>query len=283
MSVKIIGTGHILQRSVEEVGGAVFSMHPDIVAVELDYGRFKALEGAGFRLDEYRNGLSFWGVLSASLGGGSFPVFVQGVLALVQQGLGEKYGIRPGSDMCAAILCAREVGAGVALIDRDIGVTMNRALQMPVREMFGFFSNNTAEMGVNSEISMSNLEDILEKDNLDAVIAEFKRTQPTVFSAFVDERDRYMADQLARIERENQGKSILAVVGAGHVTGLEAYLNVLEGGGSIETASLLTEKSIPPLGWLPCLLPWLPPLFLSRSNHYSYHGKEGRCCIAWVW
>jgi pheromone shutdown-related protein TraB len=244
MSVKIIGTGHILQKSVEEVRNAILSERPDIVAVELDYSRFKALEDVGFRPEAYKTRISFRGVLSAAVRGGSFPVFIQGVLALIQQDLGEKYGISPGSDMCAAILSAQEIGARIALIDRDISITMNRVLRVPLREVLALSSSKEEELEAISKISLNKLEDILEKDNLEAIIAGFKKKQPYLFSALVDERDRYMADQLEKRSRENPGSNIAAIVGAGHTTGLTKYMENLRAGGLIDIAPLLEQKKI---------------------------------------
>lgn len=259
MSVKIIGTGHILQKSVDEVKTAIYSERPDIVAIELDYNRFKALEGVDFRPEAYKKHLSFRGVLSTSLRGGSFPVFIQGILALIQQDLGEKYGISPGSDMCAAILSARETGSQIALVDRDIGITMNRALQVPLREVLSLSSTKPQNLEAISNISMNKLEDILEKDNLEVIIEGFKENQPALFSTLVDERNQYMADMLTRIEKENPEKRILAVVGAGHTKGLTGYIEALDAGGIIDTAPLLEQKKIT----IPRMLALLAALFIA--------------------
>ena len=244
MSVKIIGTGHILQKSVDAVRNAIYSERPDIVAVELDYNRFKALEEVNFQPDAYAARVSFGGVLSSALRGGSFPVFIQGVLATIQQSLGEKYGIHPGSDMCAAILSAREVGAVIALIDRDIGITMNHALRVPLKDVLALSSSNEEDLDIISGLAITNIEDILEKDNLEAVLKGFRKKQPRLFSALVDERDRYMAQMLKKIEEENLGKNIVAVVGAGHATGLTGYLETLGRGERIDTSQLLEKKKI---------------------------------------
>jgi pheromone shutdown-related protein TraB len=244
MSVKIIGTGHILQKSVEEVRNAIFSERPDIVAIELDYNRFKALEEVGFQPEAYRTRITLKGVLSAAVRGGSFPVFIQGILALIQQDLGEKYGISPGSDMCAAILSAREVNARIALIDRDIGITMNRVLRVPLREVLALSSSKEEDLEAISKISLNKIEDILEKDNLEVIIRSFKRKHPALFSALVDERDRYMADMLEKISNENPEKNIVAIVGAGHLGGLTGYLESLRAGNKIDIAPLLEQKKI---------------------------------------
>jgi len=244
MSVKIIGTGHILQKSVEEVRSAILSERPDIVAVELDNNRFKALEDVNFQPEAYRTRISFKGVLSATARGGSFPVFIQGILALIQQDLGEKYGISPGSDMCAAILSAQEIGARIALIDRDIAITMNRVLRVPLKEVMALSASGDEDLEAISKISLNKIEDILEKDNLEMILAGFRKKQPSLFLALVDERDRYMANMLEKISMENPEKNIVAIVGAGHMAGLTGYLENLRTGSKIDIAPLLEQKKI---------------------------------------
>jgi pheromone shutdown protein TraB len=41
--ITIIGTSHIARQSVEEVRNAIIETKPDIVAIELDYARYRAL------------------------------------------------------------------------------------------------------------------------------------------------------------------------------------------------------------------------------------------------
>jgi len=43
-SLKIIGTAHVSQRSIEEVRETILEMEPDVVAVELDINRYHNLK-----------------------------------------------------------------------------------------------------------------------------------------------------------------------------------------------------------------------------------------------
>ena len=42
--LKIIGTAHVSQESVEEVKDAIYEYQPDVVAIELDRGRYTKLK-----------------------------------------------------------------------------------------------------------------------------------------------------------------------------------------------------------------------------------------------
>ena len=42
-NLKIIGTAHVSEKSVEEVKNTIIESHPDVVAVELDVNRYHNL------------------------------------------------------------------------------------------------------------------------------------------------------------------------------------------------------------------------------------------------
>jgi pheromone shutdown protein TraB len=179
MVVRIVGTGHILSKSVEEVRRAIQEDTPDMVAVELDFKRFHALDRVGFDPGPYRGGLK--DLLASLVGGGSFPVLLEGVLGLIQKELGEKYGIYPGSDMCAAIVSARDSGCRISLVDRDIEITMNHLMQVPLKEIIQLFLSREEDVEITSLLLDGNIEGILEKDALEAIMARLKEKLPVTF------------------------------------------------------------------------------------------------------
>lgn len=244
MVIRIIGTGHILSRSVEEVRTAISEDKPDMVAVELDLKRFHALEGVGFDPKSYQKRVSFKDLIVSLVGGGSFPVFLEGVLALIQKELGEKYGIYPGSDMCAAIVSAKNSGSRIALIDRDIEITMNRLMQIPLKEIIHLLLSREGDLELVSRLLDSNIEGILEKENLDIIMDRLKKELPSTYKVLVDERDQYMAYTLHRIQKGNLGAKILAVVGAGHKRGISEYLERIEHGHRIDMQKILEIRPV---------------------------------------
>lgn len=228
MGITIIGTGHILSKSVDDVRRAIHEDAPDIVAVELDFKRFHALQAVGFDPGSRRVDLKD---LIASLArGGTFPVLLGGVLGLIQKELGDRYGISPGSDMCAAIISAKDSGCGVVLIDRDIEITLNRLMRVPLKEIRQLLLSREAGAGVAPLLFDGNIEGILETETLEAIMDEVKGKFPGIYGVLVDERDRYMAHTLHRIQEDHPGTNILAVVGAGHKKGISGYLKRIDQG-----------------------------------------------------
>ncbi|WP_049997470.1 TraB/GumN family protein [Halococcus sediminicola] len=116
-SVRVVGTAHVSPESVGEVERTIAEERPDVVAVELDEGRFRQLKG------EQPDDLSAGDLLR---GNTVFQFLAYWMLSYVQTRLGDEFDISPGADMLAAVETAEEVGSGVALVDRDIQMTIQR-------------------------------------------------------------------------------------------------------------------------------------------------------------
>ncbi|MDJ1433421.1 TraB/GumN family protein [Halostagnicola sp. A-GB9-2] len=116
-SVQVLGTAHVSQASVDEVEETIEQESPDMVAVELDEGRYRQMQGGTPDDIEAEDLLS---------GNTVFQFLAYWMLSYVQSRLGDQFDIEPGADMRAAIDAAEENGSGVALVDRDIQITIQR-------------------------------------------------------------------------------------------------------------------------------------------------------------
>ncbi|SFC33081.1 Pheromone shutdown protein TraB, contains GTxH motif [Halobiforma haloterrestris] len=116
-SVDVLGTAHVSQASVDEVHETVDRDRPDVVAVELDEGRYRQMQGGTPDDLEAEDLLS---------GNTVFQFLAYWMLSYVQSRLGDQFDVEPGADMQAAIEAAERNGSGVALVDRDIQVTIQR-------------------------------------------------------------------------------------------------------------------------------------------------------------
>jgi pheromone shutdown protein TraB len=116
-SVRVVGTAHVSAESVETVEREVAESDPDVVAVELDEGRYRQIQG------ETPEDLEAADLLR---GNTVFQFLAYWMLSYVQTRLGERFDIEPGADMRAAVDSAEAAGAGVALVDRNIQVTIQR-------------------------------------------------------------------------------------------------------------------------------------------------------------
>ncbi|MFB6107517.1 MAG: TraB/GumN family protein [Haloplanus sp.] len=116
-SVHVVGTAHVSADSVREVEATIESERPDVVAVELDEGRYRQMRG------ETPDDIEAGDLLR---GNTVFQFLAYWMLSYVQTRLGEKFDIQPGADMMAAVETAQDLGIDVALVDRDIQTTIQR-------------------------------------------------------------------------------------------------------------------------------------------------------------
>lgn len=213
-NLKIIGTAHVSDKSVEEVKKTIIEEKPDAVAIELCPTRY-------YNMLAEKNGEKQEIPIKEIIKGNNITLFlVNSILAHFQRRIGEDLGVKPGSEMVAAMEAANETGAKLILIDRDIQITLKRALnQMSFMEkakfMYGLISSFFSE-----DEEIEDIESIKEEDTLTEVMEYFKDMSPKAYDVLVTERDAYMAKRLLDVE----GKKVVAVVGAGHKDGIKGYL-----------------------------------------------------------
>ncbi len=217
-SVVLVGTAHVSRESVQEVRETILREKADIVAVELCEPRYKVL------LDKR----SWEQTPLTKLIRGEQPYFFlgQSLLAMMQRSLGEELGVEPGSEMMEAIRTAKELGAEIALVDRRIAVTIRRAWsKMSLREKFRLFRELLyGFFGVSETGEEIDVELLKSQDMITEMMEELGKLAPKAKEVLVDERDAYIAGKISELVRANPGKSIVGVVGAGHLSGLVDHL-----------------------------------------------------------
>ncbi len=212
-NLKIIGTAHVSEKSVEEVKNTILECEPDIVAVELDAARYQNLlnEKNGVQQDKEIK-------IREILKGNNLTMFlVSGLLSYFQRKIGDEVGVKPGSEMLAAAEAAEEAGARIALIDRDIQITLKRALnRMSFWEKAKFVYSIIASFFTDEDEVIEDIESIKQGDALEEVMKYFQEMSPRAYEVLVKERDIYMAQMLLNLEG-----NVVAVVGAGHKQGIQ--------------------------------------------------------------
>lgn len=213
-NVILVGTAHVSEKSIREVEEAIERYRPDVVAVELDERRFKALQ----QPESERKDIQIKELLK---GNNLFVFMLQWLLAYVQRKVGMEAGVKPGAEMLAAIEAAKRRGMAVALIDRDIGITLNRVWnKMKLREKIRItYSLLLAMLGFGTE--QINLDEITKDDVVEELLDELKEYAPSMATVLVDERNAYLAYNLLEIGKT---KRVVAVIGAGHREGIKDYM-----------------------------------------------------------
>lgn len=206
-TIKIIGTSHISKDSVRQIKDAISKEKPDIVAVELDKGRMQALLSKTSRKPRLSDigAIGIQGYLFAIVGG------------WLQKKLGNIVGTDPGSDMLAAIKAAQESGAQVALIDRDIGITLKRfSRHFGWREKWNMLVDAAKGIFGGKKALPFDIRKMPTDKVVEELIGQVRERYPGIYKVLIEERNIYMANQLARIAAHKPDANIIAVVGAGH-------------------------------------------------------------------
>lgn len=212
----LLGTAHVSKASIDAVREAVASGGFDTIAVELDEGRLQALTDpdALARLD-----------LIKVIREGKTAMFAANLaLAAYQRRLAEQLGVEPGAELKTAALDARERGLSLRLIDREVGLTFRR-----VRARLGWWTRAKLGAGImmamfaDEEVADDEIEKLKQGDLLESSFGEFASGSPALFETVIGERDRYMAAKLRELPGSG-AREVLAVVGAGHLSGMARHL-----------------------------------------------------------
>jgi len=200
--ITLVGVGHVfdLRRQIHAV---IEARRPRVVGIELDRVRFIALQNRDLR--------------------GDAPM-VYRLLSFFQERVADQFGGRVGEEMLAAADAAKDVGAELALIDKDSaevfqavwgGMTFPERVKLLVAALSGLF---VSKRRVEKELAR------FSEDNA-AYLDEFGAQFPNVKRALIDERDEHMARALRELHATRG--SVVAVIGDGHVTGLSRQLGDL--------------------------------------------------------
>lgn len=217
----LIGTAHVSKESCDEVAREIREERPSCVAIELDEQRYAALKNP----DSWRE-LDIIKVLKEKKG---FLLLANLVLSSFQRRMGAGTGVRPGDEMRAGINAAAELGVPTVMVDRPIQTTLRRAWAKTggfgkVKLLSVLLSNafDTEEIGTEQ------IESLKQSNEVDGMMSELSEFLPGVKEVLIDERDFYLA---AHIWIASEGKEkTLAVLGAGHLPGVEKHLARLAAG-----------------------------------------------------
>ena len=216
MMLTLVGVGHVFDISpaIEKI---LEDRRPRIVALELDRMRLMALE--------------------SNAGGGGKGMY--GLLARYQERLAETYGTTPGAEMLAAANKAREMGAGVALIDMDASLLWKKLWKnMRFREKAYLFFGSFAGIFVRGKKMDEEIERLQREP--ESFMEELGRKLPTAKTILIDERNTHMANNINQL-LDKYG-SVVAFVGDGHIHGMAP---LIKGEKEIIRLIHLVENNIP--------------------------------------
>ena len=266
----LIGTAHISRESVDTVTRIIELEQPDCVCVELDDQRYQALKD--------RNRWEKMNIIQI-VKGGQVPFLMANLaLASFQKRMGLQTGVKPGEELAAAAQIAEDNNINVALVDRNIRITLLRAWRKTgLWKKMNLIATLVAGMFENTELDEQELANLRRSDNLSAMLEEMSELLPAAKTILVDERDAWMSHHI----QQAQGNKIIAVVGAAHIPGIKRCLQQPVSADEIEEMG-----TIPPKPAISKIIPWLiPGIVLALFVVGFFFGDRSRlldAATAWI-
>ena len=253
--VYLLGTAHISQASNEEVVELIHLVKPKYVFVELDANRAAQLRSSSNPVSKNGNNMTdSFNTLFKGIGKGLPPTILQQlppqmtkvVLPMVQKApemmsrMGWLGGSTQGAEMKAAIEEAERIGATCIYGDVDLQDTM-RELKLV---MMGMVSNplhlmqmihnapsppkELAELTgiiLNGGDPTQIIEAVKTREQAKQMTKYVSEALPPLYDVMITKRDVHMANMLKKHCAEGK---VVAVVGAGHVEGIEREWEALD-------------------------------------------------------
>ena len=272
-TITLIGTAHISQDSINEVTEAIKTQKPDCVAIELDQKRCDSIKNP----DSWRQ-LDIIKVLKRGEG---FLLLANLVLASFQKRMGQNVGVRPGDEMVAAMKVAEELNIPTTMVDRPIQTTLRRAWAK--NSLWGkckLLSAMISSAFTSEKISSEEIEELKNNSEMDSMMKELSDYMPTVKEVLIDERDKYLASHIW----ESEGSNIIAVLGAGHLPGVQAYLEKIAAGQeSTDTTEIanIPNKTLGAKikGWI---IPAIIVILIGMGFYFGGRNKGTELVLSWV-
>jgi pheromone shutdown-related protein TraB len=263
--ITLVGTAHVSKDSVELVKSVIAEVKPDTVCVELCESRASAI-----RQKERWQETDIIKVIKEKK---AFLLLSNLMLASFQKRIAEKLEVAPGEEMIQAMASAEEVGAAVHLADRDIRTTLSRTWRgMGLWGKVKLIFQLLLSLGEVDEISEADVEKMKQQDMLASILDEVGKSMPQVRSSLIDERDQYLAEKI----RTAPGKTIVAVVGAGHVPGMKRCWD--------QPVDIVALETMPPKSPVSKFLKWFIPFCICVLFVYGFFrggASVGAGMITW--
>ncbi len=241
--ITLVGTAHVSKESADLVETVINEENPDTVCIELCDSRYQSI----IKKNQWKE----TDIVKVIKEKKAFLLLSNLLLAHFQKKIGDKLGVKPGEEMMRAIKSAEDVNAQIHLADRDIRTTLSRTWRL-----MGFWTKLKlaaqliVSIGDADKLEKEDIEKMKEKDVLETLLSELGDSLPELRHILIDERDQYLAHKI----RTAPGKRIVAVVGAGHVPGIQKCWQ--------EPVDMEALEEIPPKGRFVDVIKWGIPCFI---------------------
>lgn len=160
----LVGTSHISENSVKLVKEVIERVQPDTVSIELDKKRYEKYTNS----NQWGGNTDIIKIIKEK----KLVVLISNIVySAYQKKLANTKGTTQAGELIQAVKSAKEIGANIQLIDRDIQVTFKRMWRhLSFLEKPKLFMTFFTEF---DDIEQDKLEEYLESDSFDKVFISF--------------------------------------------------------------------------------------------------------------
>lgn len=208
--ITFVSTAHVSKESVIEVKDTIEALQPEIVCIELDDQRARSLTQT--TKDKPLD-------IKQIIKGKKMGMFISNlILSSYQKQIASDLDAEVGGEMKQAITSAKEIGAQIVYIDRNIQTTFKRLwnqmglwkkAQLAATLIGSIFSKS-------DEITSEDIEALKSSDLLYSAIEELNGSYPEIGRVILHERNEYMAEKIKQLH----ASKIVVVLGAAHTSGV---------------------------------------------------------------
>ncbi|EMS46177.1 hypothetical protein TRIUR3_13244 [Triticum urartu] len=223
--VWILGTSHLSAESADEVERVLRAVRPDNVVVELCRSRHDPASrptATGHISSPFPSSKSercLYSALTAEPGScGQSALALRLLLAVFSSKISSGANRPFGEEFRAARRVSEDIGAQLVLGDRPIEITLERALKSlswdeKTKLVISLFRGitSTTHMPQQDEKAAVSPYELYEK---------LSSSYPSLLQPLIHERDMFMAWSLKRSKAVNKSKTVVGVIGKGHMNGV---------------------------------------------------------------
>jgi len=239
--IYLVGTAHVSKKSVKDVRETVEKIKPGTICVELCESRYKSI----IQRDSWKK-LDIFKVIKEKK---ALFLLAQLIMTSFYRKLGQQLGIEPGAEMVEGIKQSEKTNATLILADREIEITLKRVWgYLNFWNKLKMMSQILAGLLFSEKIDEDLIEQMKKQDQLETIMETFTKAFPEIKKRLIDERDIYLSEKI----KNAPGKVVMAVVGAGHVPGIQKQIH--------KENSLETITEVPPKSIVPEIIKWAIPV-----------------------
>ncbi|KAK3124038.1 hypothetical protein QOZ80_8AG0639580 [Eleusine coracana subsp. coracana] len=225
--VWVLGTSHLSAESVADVERVLRAVRPDNVVVELCRSRAGLMYVPSGASDEpllksnmfSLGGAKFFGAVNRSINlGGQSALALRLLLAVFSSKISSGANRPFGEEFRAARRVSEDIGAQLVLGDRPIEITLERAWK-------SLSWDEKSKLVISLFRGITSATDAPEQDEKAAgspyeLYQKLSASYPSLLQPLIHERDMFLAWSLKRSKAVNKSKTVVGVVGKGHMNGI---------------------------------------------------------------